>query len=165
LTRAPERQLGPVLVPPSEPAIQWRDYDRIEPGTYPAYCRWAKQYRDLGFHRWTCLLRWDVLANDLLTVISSIPMWLPLGNQKEPWASRRGKYLKEWVSANGGPPARDDRLSPRIFTKRIARVEVGDTDPQRSPVPYSVVRRIVTWETGPRRVPQSASHTIKDGIG
>jgi len=56
--------------------------------------------------------------------------------------------MREWVRANGRPPSRGDRLSPRVFTRRMARVEVGDTDPEKSPVPYSVVRRIVSWETG-----------------
>ncbi len=165
MTPAPQGQHGPLLVKQLEPAIQLQHYDRITPGVYPAYCRWAKQYRDRGFRRWTCLLRWVVFSDDLLTVIGCVPMWLPLGNRPEPRASRRGKYLQEWVRANGGPPVRGDRLSPRIFTKRMARVEVDDTDPERSPVPYSVVRRIVSWETGARRVPQSASHTVKDGMG
>jgi hypothetical protein len=140
--------LRPKLVSPPEPEIEWREYPRIEPGTYAAYCKWGKRYRDPAFRRWTCLLRWDVLTDDLLTVIASVPMWLSLGSRERPWASRRGNYLKEWVRANGGPPVRDDRLSPRVFTQRIARVLVGDTDPTKSPVPYSVVRRIVSWETG-----------------
>ncbi len=129
-------------------AIEWKDYPRIAPGEYRAYCRWARRYRDPAFRRWTCLLRWDVLTDDLLTVIASVPCWLSLGSRERPWASRRGNYLREWVRANGGPPIRGDRLSPRVFTRRMARVEVGDTDPEKSPVPYSVVRKIVSWETG-----------------
>ena len=128
--------------------IQWRDYPLIQSREYPAYCRSAKRYRDPQYKRWTCLLRWDVLTDDLLTVIATIPMWIPLGCKETPRASRRGNYLKEWVRANGGPPVRSDRLSSRVFTRRMARVEVGDTDPKKSPVPYSVVRRIVSWETG-----------------
>jgi hypothetical protein len=27
-------------------------------------------------------------------------------------------------------------------------VEIGDTEPTKSPVPYSVVRKILSWETG-----------------
>ena len=132
----------------AEPDIEWQEYPLIEAREYPAYCRWAKCYRDRGFRRWTCLLRWEVLSDDLLRVIATVPQWLPLGDGGKPTASRRGKYLPEWVSANGGPPTRGDRVSPRVFTRRMARVEVGDTDPEKSPVPYSVVRRIVSWETG-----------------
>jgi hypothetical protein len=106
-----------------------------------------------------------VVTDDLLTVIATVPQWLPLGDGEKPMASRRGKYLKEWVRANDGPPARGDRLSPQVFLRRMAQVEIGDTDPEKSPVPYSVVRRIVSWGTGPRRVTQSSSHTVKEGKG
>lgn len=130
------------------PGIGWRDYPLIVDGEYSAYCKWAKQYRDPGFRRWVCILRWDVLSEDRLTVIATVPCWLPLGDRDQPHASRRGKYLHEWVRANGGPPIRGDRLSPRVFVHRIARVEIGTTDSLKSPVPYSVVRKIVSWETG-----------------
>jgi hypothetical protein len=33
----------------------------------------AKKYRDPGFHRWTCLLLFDVLSDDLLSVIVTVP--------------------------------------------------------------------------------------------
>jgi len=125
--------------------IEWTDYPRILPGEYRAYCKWGKRYLDPGFRRWTCLLRWEVLTLDLLRVIARVPQWFPLGNGDKPHASRRGIYLPEWIRANGGPPARKDRLSPRIFVRRFAHVEVGDTE---GPAPYSVVRRIIEWETG-----------------
>jgi hypothetical protein len=131
-----------------EPEIEWRDYPLIQSREYPAYCKSAQRYRDPQFKRWTCLLHWDVFTDDLSTVIATVPQWLPLGNGENPKASRRGVYLKEYVRANGGPPKRGDRLSPRVFTHRMARVEVGDTDPEKSPVPYSVVRKIIAWETG-----------------
>ena len=131
-----------------EPAIHWREYPLIEAREYPAYCRWAKSYRDPGFHRWTCLMRWDVLADDLTTVIATVPYWLSIGSKVKPHASKRSKYLREWVRANGAPPTRGDRLSARVFVRRMARIEVGETDPTKSPVPYSVVKRIIQWETG-----------------
>jgi hypothetical protein len=127
-------------------AIEWKDYPRIPPGEYRAYCKWGKNYRDPGFKRWLCLLRWDVLSDDLVRVQACVPQWFPLGNREKARASRRGKYLPEWVRANGGPPARRDRLSPGVFVYRMARVEIGDTE---GPAPYSVVRRIIEWETGP----------------
>ena len=139
----------------AEPDISWREYPLIEAREYPAYCKWAKTYRDLGFRRWTCLLRFDVLTDDLLTVIATVPLWLPLGNKQHAQASRRGKYMREWVQANGAAPVRGDRLSPRVFVGRMARVEVGDTDKSKSPVPYSVVRKIIRWETGSR-----AGHSV-----
>jgi len=84
MTRGPQRQHGPVLVPQSEPEIQWRDYDRIEPGIYLAHCRWAKHYRDPGFKRWTCLLRFDVLSDDLMRVLARVPFWMNLGTRDRP---------------------------------------------------------------------------------
>ena len=93
-------------------------------------------------------MHWDVLADDLTTIIATVPYWLAIGRKDKPHASKRSKYLREWVRANGAPPNRGDRLSPRVFIRRVARVEVGDTDPEKSPVPYSVVRKIVRWETG-----------------
>jgi hypothetical protein len=143
-------------------AIEWKDYPRIPPGEYRAYCKWGKQYRDPGFRRWLCLLRWDVLSDDLVRVIACVPQWFPLGSRDKPRASRRGKYLPEWVRANGGPPARRDRLSPGVFIHRMARVEIGDTE---GPAPYSVVRRIVEWETGFPGHSVSKSHSQGRPVG
>ncbi len=140
---------------PVDDAIEWKAYPCIEPGEYFALCYWARRYRDPAMRRWTCLLRWDVLSDDLQSTIAKcIPLWFGLGEGDKPHASRRGKYLREWVRANGGPPGRGDRLSPNVFTRRVARVEIGDAN---SPVPYSVVRRIIQWETGPLCHPVSKS--------
>ena len=137
--------------------IEWTDYPRIPPGEYSAFCAWAKKYYDRAFKRWTCLLRFDVLHKNQIDVVARIPMWLPLGKGERPRASRRGKYLKEWVEANGTPPARRDRRSPRVFAHRIARVEVGDTE--KGPVPYSVVKEILRWDTGKSGHSVSKSHS------
>jgi hypothetical protein len=137
-------------------AILWRDYARIAPGEYQAYCKWAGFYRDPGFRRWVCLLRWDVLASDLVRVLATIPMWFPLGSGLRPRASRRGKYLPEWVRAKGAAPLRGDRLSPRVFVRRIARVQVDYAD---SAAPYSVVRKIIAWETGSSGSSVNKSHS------
>jgi hypothetical protein len=110
-----------------------------------------------GVQTLDCLLRFDVLHKNQIDVVARIPMWLPLGKGERPRASRRGKYLKEWVEANGTPPARRDRLSPRVFAHRIARVEVGDTE--KGPVPYSVVKEILRWDTGKSGHSVSKSHS------
>jgi len=89
---------------PFDDSVEWRDYPRISPGQYFAYCYWANRYRDRGFHRWTCLLRWDVLSDDLLiTIAHCVPLWFHLGDKDKPHASRRGKYLREWVRASERP--------------------------------------------------------------
>jgi hypothetical protein len=142
---------------PAQGAIGWIDYPRIPPGEYSAYCAWAGKYHDPAFRRWTCLLRFDVLRENGTDAIARIPMWLSLGNGDKPRASRRSNYLKEWVEANCGPPIREDRLSPRVFVHRIARIEVGDTT--KGPVPYSVVKKILRWETGSWGHSVSKSHS------
>jgi hypothetical protein len=86
-----------------------------------------------------------------------VPQWFNGGNGKKPRAGRRANYFAEWVKANGGPPARKDRLSSRVFVRRIAKVELGDTG---GLVPYSVVRRVVAWSTG---TPVNKSH-IKENM-
>jgi len=127
-----------------EPPIEWVYYPRIAPGQYLAYCKVAKQYYDRAFKRHVCILRFDILS-DSGKLIACVPMWLNLGGGEKPRAKRRSRYFSEWVRAKGEPPARCDRLSPQVFTKRIARVEVGDTEGR---APYSVVRKILVWETG-----------------
>jgi hypothetical protein len=139
----------------SDQDIEWKAYPRIAPGEYAAYCFWAKRYRDPGLQRWTCLLRWDVLSDDLQqTIARCVPLWFPLGSGEKPKASRRGKYLPAWVTAHGGAPLPSDRLSPRVFIRRFARVEIGDT---KGPVPYSVVKRIIVWETAHQGHPVNKS--------
>jgi hypothetical protein len=137
-------------------AIKWEDYPRIPQGHYRAYCKYGKHYRDPGFKRWTCLLRWDVLTDDLLRVLACVPMWFHLGDGRKPRASRRGKYFPEWIRANGAPPVRKDRLPPSVFVYRMARVKIGDT---KGPAPYSVVREIIEWETGLRGHSVNKSHS------
>jgi hypothetical protein len=148
LMRLRQEVCGPTLVQRDEPEIEWRDYLRIQPGSYFAYCRWAKKYRDRGFRRWTCLLRFNVLSDDLLRSLGSVPCWLNVSGGEKPFAGRRSRYFAEWIRANGTAPTRGDRLSPRVFVGRMTRVEIGDTDLTKSPAPYSVVRKILSWETG-----------------
>jgi hypothetical protein len=135
------------------PEAEWPDYPRIAPGEYPAYCKRAKWYRDPGFKRWTCLLLFDVLTEDLQKRLATIPIWFNGGEKEKPWAGRRSRFLPAWVKANGGPPPRRDRLPPSVFVRRMARVRIADT---RGQLPYSVVREILEWSTG---TPVNLSHS------
>jgi hypothetical protein len=150
----PRTQLGLRLVKENEPAVEWGEYPRIEPGVYPGYCKRAQWYWEPGFKRWTCILLFDVLSECLQRPLGTIPMWMNGGNGDKPKAGRRTRYLPEWVRANGGPPARRDRLSPRVFAKRMASVRVADT--VKGALPYSVVRQILEWSTG---TPVNQSHS------
>jgi hypothetical protein len=85
-----QQRNGPARKRPVESdAIEWKDYPQIAPGEYPAYCKWGKRYRDRGYRRWTCLLRWDVFTEDLQRVIACVPWFLSLGAGDKPLASRR----------------------------------------------------------------------------
>src|ERR1035441_3310601 len=128
-----------------EPNVEWGDYTRLEPGTYQAYCNLAKWYQDPGFKRWTCILKFDVMAANLTDSLGTIPIWFNGGDNDVPHAGRRSRYFAAWVSAKGGPPARKDRLSPSVLIRRMALVLVGDT---KGINPYSVVREILNWHTG-----------------
>ncbi|MGZ4840103.1 MAG: hypothetical protein ACXV5J_00035 [Candidatus Angelobacter sp.] len=80
--------------------------------------------------------------------------YLNLGTGERPKAGRRSNVWQAWAIANGGPPKRDDRLSPRVFEKRWAIVLVEDTakDFQQKAISsdnsYSVVRLVREWQTG-----------------
>ena len=142
------------LVAENEPAVKWADYPRITPGVYEAYCRRAHWYWEPAYRRWTCILLFNVFTEGLQSSSTEIPMWINGGGGITPKASRHTLYLPVWVKANGGPPGRRERLSPRVFEKRMARVRVGGT--LRGAVPYSVVRQILDWSTG---TPVNQSHS------
>lgn len=134
-----------------EPEITWTHIPRIEPGVYPAYSRSARIVRDGYYKRWYCAVQFDVLSDDLAEVLAELTLFLNMGDAEKPHAGRRGNYWQAWITANGGPPQRKDRLSPRVFTRRQARVSIGDTTKNFKQAPvaaYSVVRHVVRWETG-----------------
>ncbi len=129
-----------------EPAPTWDDYPRIDPGSYRGYCRLAKWYFAPQFKRWVCFICFDIFsASNLETPIAAVPLFLNGGRKREAHAGRGSRYFELWIQANGDVPKRKERLTPRVFTGRWARVEVGDT---KGRAPYSVVKTIHEWETG-----------------
>jgi hypothetical protein len=142
--------------------VLWSDYPRIEPDTYTAYSRSARWYLDPNFKRWVCLVVFEVLSLDTAHFIARIPLFLNGGNEPLPRAGRRSRFWTEWMRAAGRTPRRGDRLSLKVFTRRMARVAVRDTEGES---PYSVVDEILFWETGPsdgsicQQVTQSSRHT------
>jgi hypothetical protein len=89
-----------------------------------------------------------------MSILGRLTLFLNLGSEDRPHATRRKKYWSAWELANGGPPQRSDRMSPRVFTKRYAVVRVADTtkDARQQAVTgdhaYSVVTEVLEWETG-----------------
>jgi hypothetical protein len=59
-----------------EPGVVWGEYDRLEPGDYPAFCKRAKWYWDPSYKRWTCMLLFDVLGPNSNDSLGTIPLWL-----------------------------------------------------------------------------------------
>lgn len=140
--------------PHAEVEITWTHTPRIDPGEYPAFCRSANIYRDGQFKRWVCAVQFDVLTSDISEVLARLTWFLNLGDGETPHATRRKNYWRAWVAANGSQPKRKDRLAPRVFARRYARVIVADTtkDFKQTAVTrdgaYSVIRRVVSWESG-----------------
>jgi hypothetical protein len=140
--------------PHPEPEITWTHIPRLDPGEYPAYSRSAKIVWDGHYKRWYCAVQFDVLSEDLAEIRAELTWFLNMGDREKPHAGRRGNYWQAWTTANGGPPPRRDRLSPRVFTRRYARVGVADTTKNfkqttvAENMVYSVVRQIVRWESG-----------------
>ena len=143
--------------PNQSEVIDFDVYDRIEPGEYLAYCREAKLKRNPRYGQWTVFLLWDVLTPDG-EMIAAVRRWIYIGARAgKPHVGRGTDFWNWWVQANDGhPPTRTDRMTPRIFEKRLARVMIADSQPPRPRrgeaarphVPYSIVRRVLSWETG-----------------
>jgi hypothetical protein len=135
-----------------EPEISWVFIPRIEPGEYPAFSRSASVYRDRQFKRWVCAVQFSIWNDSLTEVAARLTWYLNLGTREKAHVGRRGNYWSAWVQANGGPPKRNDRLSPRVFEQRNAIVRVADTTKthQQNAITaqqrYSVIRNVVRWD-------------------
>lgn len=140
-----------------EPQITHDDYARIAPGKYRAYCRAARIYFDPGYRKWLCVLRWDIFDPTGFKAIARVPQWLYIGRRQH--CTRRSQFWREYCRANGGPPARQDRMGTSVFMRRIASVLVRDTkrpelkvgEPPLPHSPYSVVEQVLSYETGGAR--------------
>ena len=150
MTAAP-MPIGEVF--PARTEVQWDHYDRVASGVYRGYCTFARNYRDPSYKRWVCLLRFDLLSENGIDRIATVPMFLNLGTGSKPKAGRRSRYWQEWCKAAGTAPERKDRLGHNVFLHRHVTVQVGETE---GVSPYSKVTEIVSWDTGqsfpPRRV-------------
>jgi hypothetical protein len=138
----------------TEPEIVFKYAVKIPPGNYEAYCRATSKYFDRQFKRWICAVQFDVMTGPL-DETPRLTWYLGLGNREQPRAGRRSRYWRAWVQANGGPPKRNDRMSPQIFERRYATVLVADTTKSfdghvRADESYSVIRDVLEWQTGGR---------------
>jgi hypothetical protein len=143
---------SPFLVKQDEPEISWKPRDYLPAGNYPAFSRTAKTYFDRTFKRWQCVVNFDVLSDDLVTVIARLGWFLNLGCGEKPHAGHRSKFWCAWISANGGSPKRGDRMTPNVFHNRhaLVRVRVVSRNFERvtSGELYSVIDSVLSWNTG-----------------
>jgi hypothetical protein len=111
-----------------------------------------------------CAVQFDVLDQNL-NKLARLTWFLNLGSGDKPQVARRSNYWAAWMKANGGPPKRKDRLSPRVFVRRYAVVVVADTtrdsrqELASSEHAYSVIRDVVRWETGGQQ-PEGAGFPV-----
>jgi hypothetical protein len=139
---------------PAQPEVSFTFVPRIPPGEYLAFSRSASIYWDGQFRRWVCAVQFDVMDDSLTMVVARLTWYLNLGSKDKIRVGRRSKYWGAWTRANGGQPKRQDRLSPRVFAGRYARVVVEDTKKNHRSMriseedAYSVIRDVVRWETG-----------------
>jgi len=155
MSAVPQRNLLHFSKKEAEPKISWTPRDRIEPGIYPAFSQCAKIYRDPMFKRWVCAVAFSLTDDSLTQTIARLSWFLNLGRGETPHAGRRSKFWAAYCFANGGHlPSRADRsLSPRIFEHRQCFVEVRDvgrdfSGPTSGETSYSVVTRVISWNTG-----------------
>ena len=139
-----------------------------QPGEYVGYCRSTSVYLDKQFRRWVCAVQFDVFDELGISILARLTWYLSLGSKRKPAASRRGNYWPAWIRANGAPPKRTDRMSPKVFEQRYAVVVVADTtkthkagsiDPDLS---YSVIREVIEWK--PREVPHAIIEVPSDQV-
>ena len=138
-----------------EPEIEWTHTPRLPPGDYQAISRSARTYFDQQFQRWVCAVQFDIVRDSVsMEKIARLTWFLNLGSEAKARAGRRTKYWAAWIRANGGPPQRGDRLSPKVFSGRVAIVRVEDTAKTHdrgtldSECAYSVIRDVIEWQTG-----------------
>lgn len=164
LPKEERAQRGLQLVRPVEAVIETCVYDRIPPGDYAAFSRAATIDFDEDFERWVCAVWWNIFPNASSSeVIARVPWWLNLGKGKKPYAGRRSYFRQAWLGAQGnGPLPKANRPSAHIFARRNAMVRVRDTKKGRMPRdpfdPYSVVEKVLEWQTGGGPSIQPSNH-------
>ena len=97
-----ERETDWPVAPPSE--------IDLPTGEYTAAYRGAK--RGQWFGQQKVLLLFEIVT-PVHSAGITIPLFATLPTERR--LSQRSKYYGLWVKANGGPPLRGDRMSPRVF--------------------------------------------------
>ena len=139
---------------PEVPAIEWKEYPRIVPGEYRAFCKWGKQYRDPGFKKWLCQLKWDVFTENLVP-LAVLPMFYSLGDSEKP-RNPAGVGICR-IGFERMEHHQHAEIAFSLASSCIA--SLGWRCGIESAAPYSVVCKIVEWETGSPRHSVNKSHS------
>lgn len=127
------------------PVCTVEPYPRVTAGDYLMRCIEAKPYRDPGFNRHVCRLAFSSpLVHEGITIYA----FMNLGNGKR-CPGRRSRYWKAWTMANGNPPRRGQKMTPRVFMHKWFKVSVrdvthdADQKPHGAAAVYSKVHAIL----------------------
>ena len=124
---------------------------RIQPGKYEAICYEAKLGTSWG-RAPRMFLRFRIYGGRCDGTELFMACTCNLTSKK---MSHRHKYYQQWTIANGSPPRKNQRLSPKVFLNRMFQVLVRDTSrrfPNKEPYPdclqYSVIETLIEPMTG-----------------
>ena len=125
---------------------------RIEPGEYDAVCLKTEIGRSWGGRR-DIYLRFRIYDSEYEGTELFMKCSYPKTKDKK--MSYRHKYYQQWMLANGGPPAKKQRMSPKMFLNRMFKIKVVDTKRTHNdgtPLPsfaqYSVISTIIEVVAG-----------------
>lgn len=127
-----ERESDWPIAPPSS--------SEFPDGEYVAAFRDAERAQWFGQRK--VRLRYEVIEP---TANAGIQVFLYSTLPKTP--SHRHKYYDLWVKANGGPPGRNDRMSPRVFSG-YWRIRVAWSEPKNGGHPMPQVAELLERVAG-----------------
>jgi len=107
-------------------------FPRLPAGAREMICTEARMYRDPGFNAWKVRLRFHDLLNE-----EHVFGFFHLSRGSKPVIGRRSRYYAAWVMANGGPPRRRDRLSPRVFKGKWFLLRIRDVRKRHDQLEHS----------------------------
>jgi hypothetical protein len=138
---------GPQLV--QDGPVCEQTYPLVAPGVYcgevlSTTCHW-----DRRFGRWVVSLKFRIVAIEPPSEPGGDEIYclMNAGCGPTPRAGRRSHYWRYWTIANGGPPHRRQRMTSKVFLRRLFEIRVGTVESdflQRPQIAeYSIVREIL----------------------
>ncbi|MCP4570633.1 MAG: hypothetical protein GY841_23860 [FCB group bacterium] len=140
----------PVRDPEEEGPDAQEFWPQIKPGDYEAVCYKTETGKSWGNRR-SLFLKFRIYGGEY----DGTELFMVCPYPKGQKLSRRTKYYHQWMFANGGPPARGQRLARKVFLHRMYKVLVVDTQRKRDNgtllpdfAQYSIISTILEVMTG-----------------